>query len=293
MNFPYGEITPDPPPNFAPPEVWPEFGAVAQPTSVCAREEVGQKPRGVRWSLWPLTFEEYWGDQEPDVKAAAKGSLVRNRLVGWRRVSRSDVPAGWRTLSRRPGRVDGFYILGNTADYRADWSGNARRNYKKWAAACDTGDYAVEPIDFKEYKRAYARSTARKKTGLEYIDVLERKLALPSCKDHYSLWGVLNKKTGAIIAGYVRCHSPTYRSSTREFPFILSEGKKIYAAVGLMDHWVRHSLGAGVELLVTASFWHPGEPKSWKGFSAFKAQFGYTYVAYPPTLWKFVRGKIF
>lgn len=293
MNFPYGEIATDLPANYAPPEMWPEFGTVAHPVTVCAREEVGEDPPGIRWSLWPITFEEYWGNKEPDLEESKKGTLARNRFVAWKRLAKGPVPKGWYPLSRRPGRIDGFYILNKNEDYQSDWSETARRNFKKWKQQQETKGYRIESIEFKEFKEAFKKSTARKKTSAEYIDILDRKRTTLACQGHYTLWGVRDPHSGAIVAGYVSWYSPTYKNSTREFPFMLPEVKKMHASVGLMDHWIAEARTRGAELLVTTHFWYPGETKNWKGFSAFKAQFGYTFVAYPPTLWRFVRGKFF
>jgi hypothetical protein len=291
-DFPYGEIVTELPANYAPPEMWPEYEAVAMPRTICKREKVGINPEGIRWSLWPITFEEYVGDQEPDL-AAASGALARNRLVMWKRLSRTDAPKGWRLLSRQPWRVDGFFELHAGEDYKTKWQKQARRDLRMWQEHyCDKG-YAIEAVSLEEYVDAYKKSTVNKRVGRDALDILLRKYAVPLARKNMTLWGVRNTRSGQLVAGISPRHSPTFGSSTYEAPFILPEAKKIYAMTALIDHWFAEAREHSSSLLVFNSFWQPGEPRSWKAFSLFKSHFGPKYVAYPPTLWRFVRGKIF
>ena len=292
MQFPYGEIT-VPPPFFAPPEMWPEFGHVATPPNICAREEVGVHPKGIRWSLWPITFEEYVGDLEPDIAAAKSGALARNRLVMWKRLHDTGPIRGWRSLSKKPSRIDGYYVLSKDKEYTADWSKSARRDLREWQKKYLHSKCIIEAITVDEFVEAYKKSTVAKKTHAVFLEILRRKQQLPACRENSTMWGVRDIATGNVIAGNVNYYSPTYGSSVREFPFILPEARGGHASVALMDHWMSEARKRGHYILLATHFWQPGEPRSWKGFSAFKAQFGYTYVACPPTLWKFVGGKIF
>ena len=274
-----------------PPEMWPEYVHIAMPRTVCAREEAGTNPKGVRWSLWPLTFEEYITDREPVINNA--GALARNRAVMWKRQHDGPVPKGWRKLSNLPWRVDGYVELAPGADYKAGWYKQARRDLRLWEENFLDKGYRIESVPLQEYASAYAKSTVRKKVGLDPLEILQRKCAAHAGGDIMQLFGVRNTASREIVAGIALLYSPTFNSSKYECPFILPEAKKIYAMTALINHWFTQSLKRGVTVLVFSCFWHKGEPKSWKAFSLFKSHFGPVQVAYPPTLWKFVRGKLF
>ena len=279
------------PSNFVPPEMWPEYVHIAMPRTMCAREETGTNPKGVRWSLWPLTFEEYITDREPVINNA--GTLARNRAVMWKRHHDGPVPKGWRKLSNLPWRVDGYVELAPGADYKAGWYKQARRDLRLWEENFLNKGYCIEAVPLQEYASAYAKSTVRKKVGLDPLEILQRKCAAHATGDTLQLFGVRNTASREIVAGIALLYSPTFNSSKYECPFILPEAKKIYAMTALINHWFRESLTRGATALVFSCFWHKGEPKSWKAFSLFKSHFGPTQVAYPPTLWKFVRGKLY
>jgi len=263
------------------------------PRTICKREEVGTAPRGIRWSLWPLTFEQYVTDQEPDTEAAKIGNLARMRFVMWKRLHPGPAPKGWRALSKRPWRVDGFVELAVGEDYKKGWQKQARRDLRLWEEKFSNKTHRIESVSWEEYRAAYAKSTVQKNIGSDAIEALERKHATQIGRQHMALWAVRNLETGTIVAGISPRYSPALKRATYECPFILPEAKQLYAMTALLDHWFRESAKAGMTLLVFNSFWQPGEPKSWKAFSLFKSHFGPSYVAYPPTLWKFVGGKFF
>ena len=268
---------------------------MAMPRTLCAREEVGGPqvggPRGIRWSLWPLTFEEYVSDSEPVL--GTSGALARNRVVVWKRVHDGPVPKGWHRFSHYPWRVDGFVELKPDADYKAGWYKQARRDLRMWEKNFLNIGYKIEPVSLEEYGAAYAKSTVKRKIGIDPFQIIERKYAARIGRDNMALWGVRNTASGEVLAGIVLLYSPTYQSAKYECPFILPEAKKIYAMTALIDHWFKESLKRGVSLLVFSAFWNQGEPKSWKAFSLFKSHFGPQYVVYPPALWRFVRGKLY
>ncbi len=274
----------DTPSNFVPHEMWPEYEWVANPPSICARERVPNAPCGIRWSLWPITFEEHIGDEEPDVKTG--GALARPRLVSWKRVRRTDAPAGW-SVGAHPWRVDAYHVL--LPDYAARWNKSSRRDLRLWRQNFLDKTHRIEQISWGEYREAYKKSIVGKKIGTDQLMQLGRKIR-PGGPE---LWGVRNIRSGEIIAGTAMHYSPAYKSSMREAPFILPEARLCHAMTGLMDHWFARSQVLGIELQVFSYFAHPGAPKDWEGFSAFKRQFGVAEVAYPPVLYRFVWGKIF
>jgi hypothetical protein len=291
MDFLYGEINPTPPPLVAPPEAWPEYGRLADPMGLCTREEVGQNPRGIRWSLWPLTFEEYISDTEHDLAASQAGKLARNRLIIWKRIRGGKVPPGWRQASQKPWRIDGYHDLALGPDYTARWHKNARREAHLWHEE-HAARYHIEEISLEEFCRAYRASLTAKKAGAALLAALVRMHALPA-RENIVLWGVRNKKTGDIIAGTAAIFSPTHKSSVRFCPFMLPEARHCYASVALVDHWFAHAQATGIQYLLFTCFWQAGDPKGWRGPAEFKSHFGLSYIAYPPELTRFVVGKIF
>ena len=291
MDFLYGQITDNPPPLVVAPESWPEYGRLADPLGFCAREEVGTHPRGVRWSFWPLAFEEYVSDTEPNLADSAQGELARNRVFIWKRITRAAIPEGWREVSKKPWRIDGYHDLGTGGDYTAAWHKNARREARLWREE-HAARYDIVEISLEEFIGAYRKSMTVKKAGADLLSVLVRMHALPAQK-HIALWGVRNKQTGRIIAGTATITSPTHKSSVRYCPFMLPEARHCYASIGLVDHWFAHAQKNGTQYLLFTCFWQPGDPKGWQGPAEFKSHFGLQYVAYPPELTRFVRGKIF
>lgn len=288
--FLYGELV-EAPKDFVPPEAWPEYGMEAEPISFCARERVGVKPIGVRWSVWPLTFEEYISDEEPRLQESNKGLLARNRGITWKRISRTDVPAGWRQGGKKPWRVDGFHILAS-GNYTDSWHKNARRETRLWSERHLGVTHRIEEVSFEEFKNAYLSSWTARKTGIYMLNILERKYTLPT-REHIVLWVVRDNKSNAIIAGTAVINSPSTKSSVRFCPFMLSPARETFASTGLVDHWFKESQMRGIRYQLFTCFWQPGDPEGWKGPAEFKSHFGLQYVAYPPALWRFVRGKIF
>jgi hypothetical protein len=293
MHSPYAPIAETLPSNFAPPEAWPEYGAIAMPKSICSREKVGTDVPGIRWGVWPFYFEEYVGDAEPDLSLSAQGRLAYPRIIAWKRLRRHDIPKGWRVISRRPWRVDGFFELDHNEDYVKRWKKNARRDLRLWQESVEDGRYRIEEISLEEFLGAYNKSTVAKKISPELGRVLERKFALPDIAQNFVLWGVRDIKSGSIIAGTAGAYSPTHESSIRECPFILHQARATYASTGLMDHWFKESQKRGTKILNFTHFRQWGDPRDWKGFSEFKSHFGPTLAAYPPILWRVRPGKIF
>lgn len=288
MDFIYGPII-KAPPGFYPPEAWPEYGHITDPAPICPREQIPSHPAAIRWCLWPLCLEEYTGDTEPDVAAAATGELCYNRIARWQRISDSKIPKGWRAFTTKTPRVDGTKLLESGRESEG-WNKNARRDLVLWQKHLNVTHH-IEEITPEEYADAYAKSLIAKREGMQRLYDLTRKLALPIAKEHTVLFGVRELSSGNIIAGTAVIFSPSFKSSAHFAPFISQEAREVYAATGLIHHWFLESVRRGMPRAVTTNFWYAGHPKSWRGFSEFKSHFGFEYVAYPPNLYRFVRGK--
>lgn len=292
MEFIYGELE-RAPAGFVPVDQWPEYAYITQPAPVCAREEVGTHPRGIRWTLWPFTFEDYVSDEEPSMADSRRGRYARSRVVTWERVRRQDVPRGWRQFSARPFRVDGVKMFKEGEDFAREWEPSAQRKLRTFKKEVAAGRYAIEPVHLEEFSAAYRQSLIGQKIENRRLADLEKKLAYPAFRDNIEYWGVRNTATGAVVAGTAIVYSPTYRGSSHFAPFILPEAREMHAATGLVEHWFAQTIARGYAFATTTNFWFKGEPEEWKGFSEFKSHFGFAYVHYPPVLYKFVLGKIF
>lgn len=270
-----------------PPETWPEFGAIADPVNLCRRERVGT---GIRWSLWPVCFERYVGDLVPDLHESKKGALSYNRLVVWDRLTPVEIPPGWHQTARgRPWRIDGIFQL-SISDYTSSWHKKARHDVRRWREDVIAGTYTIEEVSFDTFAAAYRKSLVVKKAGSYLLQALERKQALTEVRSN-TIYTVVRDTTGEIIAGTALHYSPTYSASVRECPFMLPQARSAHAMTGLMDYWFADARRRGIRTLYFSYYWQPGDPKDWKGFSLFKSHFIQQYVVYPPTLWRFERGK--
>jgi len=292
MEFLYGTLE-EAPKDFCPPEMWPEYSYIAQPVPICAREWVGLNPRGIRWSLWPFTFEDYYGDSTPDLQASLIGKLARTRVITWERVHTVPAPRGWVQFSSMPSRVDGVIPLSPGADYTERWHKNARRDLRLFKEGLAEGRYAIVSLSWEVFEQSYKQSLVATRVDLSRLDDVRHRLPYPQTRDNIEFWGIRDAASGAIVAGTGIVYSPTYQSSTHIAPFILAQGRSIYAATGLVDHWLAQTQERGYRYAATLNFWFKGQPKGWKGFSEFKSHFGFMFVAYPPILYKFVVGKIF
>ena len=292
MEFIYGELE-QAPEGYCPPEMWPEYSYITQPAPVCAREWVGQEPRGIRWSLWPFTFEDYYGDTVPDMQASGAGTLARSRIITWERVRPVQKPRGWMQATSLPSRIDGVLPLAAGADYTERWHKNARRDLRLFKEGLEAGRYTIEPLSWEQFEENYKQSLVAKRVDLTRLDDVRHRLAYAQTRDNIEFWGVRDTATGVLLAGTGIIFSPTHASSTHIAPFILAGGRDIYAATGLIDHWFARTQERGYRFAMTLNFWFKSQPKEWKGFSEFKSHFGFMFVAYPPILYKFVWGKIF
>jgi hypothetical protein len=281
-----------PPDSFSPPESWPEYGFIAEPAARMKREIVGRQPQGIRYASWPNCFEEYISDIEPDLGESKKGRLARNRDIIWKRITRSDIPLGWRILEDRPWRIDGFFNF-EERPYTDSWNRNARRNLHKWHNTFLNKKYVIGGITFEEFLHAYKKSTVVQKAGTFYIDILARKRQMLPAEHHPELWGVRSIANNEIIAGTALHFFSNHKTSVHECPFMLPFAGKVYAPTGLVNHWFNLSLQRGIRTLITPYLWREGDPALWRGPSDFKTHFGFQSISYPPPLIRFVRGKLF
>jgi hypothetical protein len=272
--------------SFVPYYQWPEYDLSDDIPPTLHRKKVGQSPRGKQWGRWPLYFEEYAGDEEPQWPGTSDDPP---RIVAWRRYSRTDIPPGWLEASRKPSWMEGYADI--SADYRSAWSESARRDAKKWRArSADT--YQIGPVSFGEFARAYLLSQAGRKLSDSRLQVMSRKMS--GEQSHAArLVGVRHAESGELAAGMGIIDSKTHRESLYYCGFFSERYAQDKPMTGLIDHWFESSQEKGFTRLHFGQFWIPGESPERRGFSNFKAKFGITYVVCRPPLWRLKPGKLF
>lgn len=268
---------------------WPEFDLTVLPRPFLNPESVGILPRGVRWGWWPIIFEEYVSDKEPDLLHSDPHGTARNRIVFWRRLVRRDVPKGWYHFSKKPSRLEGYADLEAEPQYEIAWNESARRYRKKWLAEYLNKTHQLDAVSHEQFAEAYRSSTVAQKLGPNPLESI----------GHWSSGGNVECivareiSTNTVHAGIALLHSPTCKGSYYISGFVHPAAGKTPAMIGLMDHWYAQAQAKGFRFLYFGDFWLPGKPKDWKGFSQFKAKFGLAYIQYPPILFRFVQGTLY
>lgn len=264
------------PPDFTPREQWPEFSLAHIPPPGLNPQEVGEKPKGLRWGIRPLILESYTSDDEPVISPG--GPL---RIILWNRVTRTDTPRGWRAYSRRGSKTEGYALLTQGEDYTRHWMKSARWYRNKWISKLYGKKYVIEPMSYEAFANAYALSSAFVKAGRKPLDILERNVATHA---PVRMWGVRELSSGCFIAGMAVLDSAAYKSSYYACGFVRREWSNDPVMTGLIDRWFSDSIGLGMRTLHFGEFWQKGKPAGWKGFSQFKSGFGAHLIPYPPAL---------
>lgn len=271
---------------------------------------------GVRWHFGPIYFESYESDKEP--KVSPHKSL---RLIIWQPLTRLEKPAGWRRswiqmnlrqtgfaeinpvrnsrgmfrsswelpqVVTRAAERQGIISNGikNPDRYWENWTAHAKRHRQKWL-----GDkrFVISEINLKDFLTAY-----RKVRGLpffmkrDYVRLIQKQKTAYGDLAH--LFAAREKEKGEVIAGLMVIDLPDIKSSHHFASFILPGARKTSVGTGLIDYWFKHAVKNSLRFLNFGTIRAPGDPRSWKGFSRFKTQFGLYLIRRPYPLIKFVRG---
>lgn len=288
----YGPVLRELPSGFVPRQQWPEYVLETDAPLFMRPWLVGQNPQGLRRGIGPLIMEEYISDDAPDIHLSDATHAAPPRILIWQRVHTTMTLPGWHTLSRRPGKLEGFKELIPGTPYTNQWSVSALRYLKKWRTEQLGTHYTIEPVSYDEFARAYEHGTVVQRIGRTLIHTLGRKIMVDGGNSAITLWAARNKSTGAIDAGLATITSTTHRSSYYHTGFVCARAAHTNAMVGLMDHWFTTCEAQRVRFVCFGQFWRAGDPSSWKGFSAFKSKFGLQYLAYPPALYRFSWGTM-
>lgn len=240
------------------------------------------KSLGLRMPLGLLCFEFYRGDHEPELSADED-----RRLVFWYPTSRIDRPKPWWRL---PFQLDrgktGFAIVEAGEAYWQAWSSQARRHRNTWYRQ---HRYILCTPSLDEYIEAYARCSLNPGLVQGFSRTIQRKKK--SHGERLRLFGIRDTETGNIIAGLTTLELGEILQSVHVTSFILDEARKTPAGTALIDAWFADGQKRGFRFFEFDGFWMPGEPKSWKKYSAFKQQFNIWFILYPKPLIRWIPRK--
>ncbi|MEY4744745.1 MAG: hypothetical protein RL272_690 [Candidatus Parcubacteria bacterium] len=231
---------------------------------------------GFGWSHGPANFERFFADEQPP-----RDRSRPLRVTIWQRLTRQDVPRGWLRMPEDMGiRMTGFAELG-PGDPERQWSAHARRHAAKWRKLAASGAREAVPLTADDYLSAYAKADQDPFIKLAYPGII-RTLA----KAHGDRLRFIGSRRagGQVDAGFAFLHVPEATHSLHVSAFIAGDAKGDSAATGLIARWFDECRTAGVRFLDFGFFWAPGDPRDWKGFSRFKAQFGVRLLRYPRPL---------
>jgi hypothetical protein len=219
---------------------------------------------GTRWRHGPFFFEKYTTDEEPAV--APDGPW---RYVIWQPLTLTESPRGWRRSRLGIGFRGGGVFELHGGDWEARWAPSARRQLKKWRGLADEG-WRIERCDATTFCRALARGQMRPdlKAGFAKV-VAEKDAAHPGLLRCY----LAVAPGGEPTAGLAVLDVPEVKVSIHLAAFTAKAARGTPAGVGLMAAWFTDSAAEGFAWLDLGNFWRPGEPRDWRGFSRFKAQF--------------------
>jgi hypothetical protein len=235
---------------------------------------------GMRWFHGPICVERYTGDDDPEPPRDGQ-----RRLLVWQTMRRTDLPKGWwRGFPKMSIGLTGYAPI-TDPDAERGWSSHARRHLARWRR---DPTWSVREIGPDEYLAAYARSTQDLVLRVMFGAILKEKL-----RTHPGLTRILGASRDGrpIEAGFVCVDVPETAESTHLMSFIVPTARDTSAAVGLMDAWFRASRERGFRWADLGLFWQKGDPRDWKGFSRFKAQFGTRYLRYPTPLMRLDGGR--
>ncbi len=238
---------------------------------------------GIRQTFGPIAIERYHSLHAPELEPSPK-----HRFVMWDRWMPGPTPTGWHRLLAIPPhrRLTGYAEIPTSGDVHLLWNALALRERKKWLAQ---ENFSVRDISLDAYCQAYTKCGKQRSLIKLFSDNLRHKVATQGGLLH--LYGVVSRETDEVVAGLAGLDIPEINASIHVTGFILPKARDTGAGTGLINHWFLETQKRGLRFCDFDGFYAKGDPKSWQGFSRFKAQFGTRYIAYPGPLWRFVKAE--
>lgn len=244
----------------------------AQTRLIKATQVGSHGAEGLRYVLGPLALETYTS-QTPFTLEPWKGL----RLVVWSPLLTPKPNSGWFS---KPFATSGWQlgITHSSPDYWSNWSQHAQRHLKKWQS---TNQYRIKELTPKEFEQGYHASGK--------LDRFMRGAFMREISSHYQtspenthIMGVIDTTTDQVIAGLVTTDYMDIGQSCHLVSFIHPDMQKTPIGYGLISNWYERCLQKGIKCLNFGVIAKDSDPKAWKGYSAFKRQFGLYLIKYAP-----------
>lgn len=233
---------------------------------------------GIARNIGPIRTEIYFGDTEPILEPSAQ-----HRLVFWHPTTRTQAPPAWKRMPLRSHRrKTGFHHLINDTPYWESWSSQAKRQRQAWHK--QTTYTLVEPT-LEAFVEAYKQQPKDAWLTAVFVDYIHGYRRAHGDRLHF--YAAQNSE-GKLIAGFVALDIPESNQSFHVTSFLLPEARNTPCGVAVVDAWFADSQRKGFSFLDFDSFWDTGDKKNWKGFTAFKAQFGVHFIRYPHPFVRFI-----
>ncbi len=274
---------------YVPREQWPDVNFYAGIPKYLKPKCIGDNPRGVRFGFFPFYIEAYVSDKEPDLILSKNIKPAPLRLVQFTRVTKEDVcPKGWHRSEKKGKKYQFGYIdLRREGDLFSWYASGMRRERSIWQRRHLNQTHEIRELSLTEFKRAYRGSVVYKKTGQIILEYFSR-IYTHHHGESISIFGVLEKETGNIVAGIGCINSDAVGASYYYIGFFDEEASKTHAMCGLLDHWMTLCKEKGYKYADLGQFWVSGQPNSWKGFSEFKKRFNPIFVSQYAPVWRWI-----
>jgi len=267
---------------------WPEYLFPTTFRHFLKPIDVGTRPPGVYQGIWPLYIEEYRSDKEPALTNIITPRSALPRLMLWRPLTRTDIPAGWRHAPfAKKGPWIGFTML--TPAYFETWHKNAHYYRNRFIRREQEVRYTIIPISYEQFATAFAQSTVAKE--IPTLELQKLKIRLEKFPDRVTVVGVQRIEDGKIVAGLSAFDSPANKATHYGCGFYLHEVRSDHLMVALMDKWFSISVAKGLRVLHLGVFSSPHSKGRAKSISEFKSQFVTHLHPFQPALVRLVRSK--
>ena len=234
---------------------------------------------GVRMNFAEFSFEDFVHEREPDLRPTDK-----IRVITWQPTRGNRFPGWWRIPRIFTTHFQKGVAILNDSEYWSQWSNHAKRHRKKFLISTQ---YRIEEVDLKTFAAAYHFSRALDPlTRRSFVRVLRHHLERHPKDVHLRV--VRRVSDDLVVAGVATIDYMDISQSDHIIAFIHPDAQETSVGVGLIDDWFARCLGQGIKFLQFGILHRPGDPRSWKGYSAFKRQFHLYEIAYPRPVWRIV-----
>jgi hypothetical protein len=170
----------------------------------------------------------------------------------------------------------------NRDTYHSSWNGTHKTYYNHFYAQ---QDYSISEVTADEYillYKKYADPIVNIEKNINYIKSLAG-----LDKENLHCYFLKEKASGEVISGFA---GADFFSVSQSYYFSAFTRKSIApkeSGVWLINYWMKESSKKGILFANLGPIWTEGQPKSWKGFTAFKMKFKPILLTLPKELIRF------